>query len=105
MALISALCISSHAGINLGAETMTLDGGSQGKVFFPHKQHQKDDPDSCRACHDLFPQEKDGITLMIGEEKLKARQVMNSLCIKCHREAAKSGKPSGPRSCNACHQK
>lgn len=89
---------------NKGAATMNLDGGRQGKVAFPHHQHQNKLGD-CGACHDAFPQTKGAIDQMKKEGKLKSKAVMNKQCIKCHRAEKKSGNPSGPLTCTKCHQK
>lgn len=87
-----------------GAENISLFGGKRGDVPFPHRRHQEVNKD-CSVCHTLFPREKGIIEALKKEEKLKAKQVMNKLCVKCHRAKAKAGEPSGPRSCNACHIK
>jgi hypothetical protein len=87
-----------------GAEEIMLDGGSKGAVFFPHRRHQEADSISCTTCHELFPQEPGSIVRLKDEGTLKARQVMNSQCIGCHRKNAAAGKASGPRSCNKCHE-
>lgn len=88
-----------------GAEEIMIDAGSKGSVFFPHRQHQETSSISCQTCHELFPKEAGSIARLKGEGTLKPRQVMNSLCISCHRETAAAGKPAGPRSCSVCHAK
>lgn len=87
-----------------GAEDITLDAGSKGTVFFPHRRHQETASITCQACHELFPKEPGSIVRLKSGGTLKPRQVMNSLCISCHRETATAGKPSGPRSCSTCHK-
>lgn len=87
-----------------GAEEISLFGGKRGDVTFPHRRHQ-DALGDCSICHTLFPREKGVIEAYKKEEKLKPKQVMNKLCVKCHREKAKAGEPTGPRSCNSCHNK
>lgn len=87
-----------------GAENITLFGGNRGDVPFPHRQHQNVLQD-CSICHTLFAREKGIIEQLKKEDKLASKQVMNKLCVKCHRDRAKAGEPSGPRSCNTCHVK
>jgi hypothetical protein len=106
IAILSAaagLCIPSAGAADNGAEEIVLDGGSREEVFFPHRRHQEAESITCQACHDLFPRESGSIDRLKEEGTLKARQVMNSQCIACHRETASEGKPSGPRSCSTCH--
>lgn len=87
-----------------GSQDMSLYGGKRGNVPFPHHLHQ-DTLGNCDACHTVFAQESGIIETLKKEEKLRPKHVMNKLCVKCHREQAKAGNPSGPRSCNACHIK
>ncbi|MBW2366508.1 MAG: cytochrome c3 family protein [Deltaproteobacteria bacterium] len=103
---ILALAAVLHANdvANRGEKELSLWGGKRGNVPFPHHLHQNNLGD-CNTCHDLFPQESGVIKALKKDEKLKPKQVMNKLCVKCHREQAKAGNPSGPRSCNACHIK
>ena len=91
--------------INKGPEEIVLNAGKQGDVFFPHRRHQNMAPNNCRTCHDLFPEVKGSIEQKKKEGAFKARQVMNGLCIACHRKTALAGKPAGPRSCTGCHRK
>jgi len=102
-ALIMAACIV-FAQVDKGAEHMNLEGGVQGTVPFPHHQHQVLLND-CLVCHSYFNQEKRGIAKGIEEGRLTSKQVMNSLCIQCHRTEKKSGRKSGPLSCATCHIK
>ena len=41
---------------NKGEAQITLDGGKNGPVPFPHRAHQTALGD-CKICHELFPQE------------------------------------------------
>jgi hypothetical protein len=86
---------------NTGAKELNLAGGSRGEVHFPHADHQK--RLDCKICHTLFPQAKDSIEKLKAEGKLKGKQVMNKLCIKCHRAEKRAGKPAGPTTCTKCH--
>jgi len=87
-----------------GPEKMDLLGGSRGKVPFPHQQHQTRLAD-CNACHSLFPKTNNAITELKKTDKLKNKQIMNKLCIKCHKAEKKAGNPSGPTTCSKCHVK
>ncbi len=105
-AIIGILCIAvlAIAEQNKGAEKIVLHGGNTGDVSFPHLQHQNVLAD-CNLCHDLFPQEAGVIDKMKAGDKLKSKQVMNTKCLKCHREKKKEGVKTGPTSCSVCHQK
>ncbi len=100
--LFSSLAV--FAGENRGDEMLTLEGGKQGSVAFPHYQHQ-DNLKDCQICHGVFPQKKGAIEEMKVQGKLKSKAVMNKQCVKCHRSEKKAGNPSGPLTCTTCHQK
>jgi hypothetical protein len=87
-----------------GAESITIDGASKGNVEFPHKEHQ-DELKECMLCHDTFPQELGVIKKMKTNKELQRKQVMNDVCLKCHKDFKKQGKEHGPTSCNGCHSK
>jgi hypothetical protein len=87
---------------NMGAKEMQLAGGNRGEVPFPHFNHQNKLGD-CNICHSQFPQAKGGIDKLKAEGQLKAKQVMNKLCIKCHKAEKRAGKPAGPTTCAKCH--
>jgi Cytochrome c7 and related cytochrome c len=89
---------------NKGAAIIDLDGGSRGVVHFPHHKHQNKLGD-CKICHTLFPQEKGAIARLKKVDKLVAKQIMNTLCIKCHKAEKKAGKAAGPVTCTKCHEK
>ena len=86
-----------------GAESMLLNGGTRGKVPFPHRTHQEMLTD-CNKCHDLFPQEAGAIDQRKKAGELKKKQVMNTRCVKCHKAMKKAGDKTGPTtSCKNCH--
>jgi hypothetical protein len=87
-----------------GAAEMMLEGGTSGKVPFPHLRHQQKLVD-CNLCHLMFPQAPGAIEALKAEGKLPRRQVMNALCTKCHKERKLAGEASGPTTCTACHVK
>jgi hypothetical protein len=89
---------------NKGAKELEMPGGVRGNIPFPHHRHQNA-LGNCDVCHTLFPQVRGSIEKLKAEGKLKRKQVMNTLCTKCHRERIKTGKRSGPISCSTCHQK
>jgi hypothetical protein len=105
VALIAGSSIAvSLATENQGPENIDLDGGTRGKVHFPHRQHQKNLGD-CQICHSVFPQKSGAIQELKSQGALKKKYVMNKLCTKCHREKKRAGQPSGPTACRKCHIK
>ena len=89
---------------NKGADSIEIDGGTRGKVPFPHRQHQERIVD-CKICHSVFPQNPGSIKELKGQGKLKKKYVMNKLCTKCHKETKKAGRKTGPTTCTKCHIK
>lgn len=90
---------------NKGANQIRLDGGTRGPVVFPHHRHQ-DRIGECTVCHDLFPQQSGAIETFKAQNKLDRKEVMNKLCIKCHRAKKAAGESNyGPITCSQCHQK
>lgn len=92
------------SGNENGPKSMDLFGGTRGKVPFPHQKHQIK-LDDCNACHALFPKTGNAISVSMKSGRLKSKQVMNKLCIKCHKTEQKNGNPSGPTTCSKCHVK
>jgi uncharacterized membrane protein len=93
------------AAENKGAAMITLDGGKQGAVQFPHQRHQAKLENNCKVCHDLFPQQPGAIAQLKKEGQLKPKQVMNQRCIKCHKAEKQAGHAAGPVICSKCHHK
>jgi hypothetical protein len=111
IALISLALLAAGALIalaatpqNPGAPNMQLEGGTSGKVPFPHLQHQQALAD-CNLCHVKFPQTPGAIEALKTEGKLAKKEVMNSLCTKCHKEKRQAGEKGGPTTCTTCHIK
>lgn len=106
--LIAAIMLFSTALVvsaeNRGGEVLKIDGASKGEVTFPHKEHQ-DNLKDCKICHATFPQEAGVIKKMKDNKELKRKQVMNEVCLKCHKEYKSEGKEHGPINCNGCHGK
>jgi hypothetical protein len=98
------LVVSAIAVENKGAERIMIAAGSRGVVPFPHHSHQNVLGD-CQICHALFPQEPGGIARLKKEGRLVKKQVMNKLCVNCHKLQEKMGNPSGPKTCSKCHIK
>lgn len=96
------LLTTSLASQNKGAADITLNGGTRGKVHFPHQKHI-DTIGDCNVCHDLYPDTAGIIDTLKAQGKLKKKQVMNGQCTRCHRAAKKEGNPSGPTTCSKCH--
>jgi cytochrome c2 len=59
----------------------------------------------CTTCHSLFPQTPGSLDESKKNGAIKAKQVMNKVCLKCHRGMKKAGKKFGPVSCSGCHTK
>jgi len=106
MAVLLGLGLLVSAGpvrsANNGAAEMLIEGGSRGKIPFPHRTHQEVLGD-CNKCHDLFPQETGAITRLKKSGDLKKKQVMNKSCVKCHKTMKKGGAKAGPTTCSKCH--
>ncbi len=105
MGLILLIGSTTWAVMNKGAADITLNGGSTGNVAFPHHVHQQALDQNCATCHDLFPQQSGAIDDLKNKGELKKQQVMNKLCLKCHREKKRAGEKTGPVSCKKCHNK
>ena len=102
--LLFAPAANAVQAVNQGPEQITIFGGSQGKVPFPHRQHQ-DRLNDCNVCHGIFPQETDAMKKLKEQGALKPKKVMNLQCIRCHKEDKRASKPHGPVTCNTCHIK
>jgi hypothetical protein len=89
--VVMLLAGGAMATANKGAEQISLDGGSRGNISFPHHLHQNA-LNNCQVCHTLFPQEKGSIDRLKQQGKLQNKQVMNTLCIQCHKARKKMGK-------------
>lgn len=87
---------------NKGAENIQIDGGSRGEVPFTHRSHQ-DRLADCNVCHTLFPQESQSLAKLKETGQLKPKDVMNKLCVKCHKAEKKAGNNAGPTTCSQCH--
>lgn len=102
VAVFVVTALAQEKNENKGAEKMELNAGSKDKVPFPHKMHQEKTAD-CNVCHKLFPKKQGAIQDLIAQKKLKKKQVMNTVCIKCHKAEKAAGKKAGPTSCSVCH--
>lgn len=89
---------------NKGTNDKDLFGGQNGKVPFPHRLHQNK-LGGCNDCHSVFPREQGAIENMKKTGTLQAKEVMNKLCIKCHKAEKQAGNKSGPLTCSKCHVK
>jgi len=104
----SVLIISGTMAVvgaqNMGTAQFSLDGGSKGEINFPHSLHQETLND-CQVCHGTFPMEPGVILKMKNKNELKKQQVMNKVCLACHKQNKAEGKKYGPVKCNDCHSK
>jgi len=90
---------------NKGPKEISLVGGTSGPVPLPHHRHQEILGD-CNICHVFFPQETGAIEQLKSQDKLARKQVMNKLCIQCHRSRKAAGETKyGPLTCTQCHRK
>ena len=103
-ALIAILPMAAANAADQGPDKIDIFGGKQGKVPFPHAQHQ-DRLKDCQICHSVFPQETDAIKKLKAQGTLEKKKVMNLQCLKCHKQEKKAGKPHGPVTCRNCHVK
>jgi hypothetical protein len=93
------------AEVGKGADALVIDGGGRGPVPFGHHRHQAALGD-CNPCHSVFPREAGSIQRLKASGGLKAKSdVMNKLCINCHRTKKNAGAASGPLTCAQCHQR
>ncbi len=95
---------ASGAPPNRGAAEIILEGGTSGKVAFPHQRHQEKLTD-CNICHAAFPQKTGIIEELKTQGKLAKKQIMNEQCTKCHKEKKQAGEKAGPTTCTTCHVK
>ncbi len=100
---ISIVVSAEDEKTSAGAAVIHLEKGRMPQVTFPHHMHQKALNNNCKACHDMFPKQSGIIKEMILQEKLRKKQVMNSKCLKCHKDRKKAGLTAGPTTCTACH--
>ena len=89
---------------NQGAAEIVLDGGTSGNVHFPHRQHQEKLRD-CAICHSVYPQKAGSIEELKAQGKLVKKEIMNTQCLKCHKEKQRAGEKAGPTTCTTCHIK
>jgi Spy/CpxP family protein refolding chaperone len=90
------------AASNKGAAHFVINAGSMPGISFPHRLHQDNNPD-CQVCHRLFPEQIGALNRLKQEKTLKRMQVMNTVCIACHRQNRAAGKEAGPVICRGCH--
>lgn len=103
LVLCGLLLVGMAAAVeNQGPEKISIYGGSQGNIGFPHHQHQNRIGD-CQVCHDMFPQATDAIKDLKARGKLDRKEVMNKVCLNCHRAQKQAGKKAGPLTCSKCH--
>jgi hypothetical protein len=100
-ALVASMVMAAE---NKGAEQISINGGSRGNIPFSHHAHQ-DRLNDCNICHSVFPQESDALYKLKESGSLARKQVMNKLCIKCHKAEKKAGNKTAPTTCSKCHVK
>ena len=100
-ALMAAIAVAAE---NKGADQISINGGSRGNISFSHRAHQERLND-CNICHSLFPQESDSLNQLKKSGGLTPKQVMNKVCINCHKAEKKAGNENAPTTCSKCHVK
>ena len=95
---------SDKAEMAVGDADIEIAGGEKGNVHFPHRRHQESLGD-CNICHRFFKKEARSIETLKANGELIKKQIMNSLCLKCHRAENEKGNKSAPTSCSKCHIK
>ncbi len=105
LAVVAGSWIAASAQTpNAGAPEIVLNGGTSGKVPFPHLRHQQKLVD-CNVCHAVFPQAPGAIEALQAQGKLAKKAIMNTQCTRCHKEKQKAGEKTGPTTCTTCHLK
>ena len=93
---------SDKAEMATGAMDIKIAGGEKGNIPFPHLRHQES-LDDCNICHSLFKQEPRSIESSMARGELEKKQIMNNLCLRCHRSETEKGNKSAPTTCSKCH--
>jgi len=96
------IAASGLAVENKGAQEIQIESGSKGTILFPHRTHQNK-LENCNICHTLFPQEPRSLTRLKETGQLRPKEVMNKLCVSCHKAEKKAGNKTGPTTCSKCH--
>ncbi len=105
------LSILIASGVLAAKDEIEFDAPN-GKVTFPHKQHNDTLKIECIKCHHTWkPDEASGKLCRDchkaasegGTPSLKDASHKN--CKGCHDEAKKANKPTGPTGCTQCHVK
>jgi len=104
IAMSAAWAAAAGSSQDRGAPEIILEGGTSGKVAFPHQRHQEKLTD-CNICHAAFPQKAGAIEELKAQGRLAKKQIMNEHCTKCHKEKKQAGVPAGPTTCTTCHVK
>ncbi|MFO7838584.1 MAG: cytochrome c3 family protein [Desulfosalsimonadaceae bacterium] len=100
--LLPAFSAGQKKEAGRGAEMIQLEAGRQPQVLFPHHLHQQK-TNNCSVCHQSFPQKRGAINALQEKGELAKQEVMNEICLACHRAKMQAGEPGGPLSCSKCH--
>ncbi len=95
------LCVSSYIKAQDAAsapESVTVAGGSFGKVTFNHKLHAESA--GCKECHHMGEVTQKCESCHTAEASLSAKDAFHKNCIDCHK-----AKEKGPTGCMDCHKK
>jgi hypothetical protein len=120
--LIGALALwaMALAAIQWGPSPMSPEAAAEAKgrpaAYFPHDAHMS--ILDCTACHHRYDEsgrnvvdemELDGgdamrcATCHDSRADVDGREAFHRQCMGCHIAEEKAGKPSGPKTCGACH--
>ena len=81
-----------------GPESVTVPGGSFGKVTFSHKGHTA--TVGCKECHHMGEVTQKCNSCHTAEAAMDSKTAYHKNCIDCHK-----AKEKGPTGCMDCHKK
>ncbi|MCU0651142.1 MAG: cytochrome c family protein [Candidatus Omnitrophica bacterium] len=91
--------VGSYIHAQSNPDSVTLEGGSFGKVTFSHTGHTASS--ACKDCHHMAesPVQKCN-SCHTADAKMDAKTAYHKNCIDCHK-----AKEKGPTGCMDCHKK
>ncbi len=101
--MILSVVAWAQQNLDKGADMIQLNlDRAMAEVDFPHHVHQNVVND-CDACHMTFPMAAGIIEEKITRREFRKQQIMNDVCLDCHRAMKTAGQSTGPVACNQCH--
>ncbi|MDD5347112.1 MAG: cytochrome c3 family protein [Candidatus Omnitrophica bacterium] len=94
------LCVGSYikAQEATAPDSVTVPGGSFGKVTFNHKLHAESA--GCKECHHMGEVTQKCNSCHTAEAAKPSKDAFHANCIECHK-----AKEKGPTGCMDCHKK